>query len=594
MPTIDFGFGYPGTPSLAAALAAAAPGDTIVSYGDTPFYLDPTPSTTWLGAKTGITWNHAGGGDYIFDGGLATNDGLRIDGTGNTLNLRNVDGTRVKWTGFGRYIFWVNGANNVVNDPYLYDNGYTYVAAPNAHCYNYMLYANSTINRPVVASGLDNGSRQYGLFISGSNGGIVTDLLVDGLIVTGASSRAYGISASGACGSVLVDGLTMTNSSAGGVAFGIVWAGTGATDVMAVRKARITGLTGTATYPIYVDGKGIDLENFVIENCSGTGVTMLAAATFAGNTNRLANGVIYGSVNDGISVLLNVAGSEPIIRNVIVRNCPGVGFRSTGTFDPDSDYNLAYNNGTDYNGWTIGANDWTGVDPLHTDAPGGDFRLLAASPCRDAGVAVTGRDFDIAGISVPQALAPDRGPYEYPRPLVSVLGAHFTNGGTGLVAHFVDSTDELITTPATELRFIEDAFTDLALAQGTLGTVAAASAVLTDASGVFRSEHAARALYVYGSEAANAGFRIISSVENSSSITTASNFSADMFSGALLWAIFPSWCLEALRYLGDLSATGGKLVVVYPPVGLAAGTYYLKMENPGGEVFTYREATITI
>ena len=95
MPTIDFGFGYPGTPSLAAALAAAAPGDTIVSYGDTPFYLDPTPSTTWLGAKTGITWNHAGGGDYIFDGGLATNDGLRIDGTGNTLNLRNVRFVRV-------------------------------------------------------------------------------------------------------------------------------------------------------------------------------------------------------------------------------------------------------------------------------------------------------------------------------------------------------------------------------------------------------------------------------------------------------------------------------------------------------------------
>ena len=70
-------------------------------------------------------------------------------------------------------------------------------------------------------------------------------------------------------------------------------------------------------------------------------------------------------------------------------------------------------------------------------------------------------------------------------------------------------------------------------------------------------------------------------------------FVADVNSGSILWSLLPSWSPPILRPLGPLDATNGKLLVLEIPA-LAAGDYYIKVENPGGEVFTFRETVVTI
>ena len=408
MATIEFGAGK-ATTSLDAALTAAGAGGTVLSYG--PHTDTKAGLTTW--ALNNVTWTHMGGGDYEFDGGLATNDCLKINGTGNTLNLLNADATRVKVTGYGRYVFWVNGANNTVNDPYVYDNGFLYVAAPNAHCYHYLLYANSTINRPVIAGGIDTGSRHYGLYIVGSGGGSVTDAAMSGLVTTGAG-RVYGVASNGSCGSVLIDGITISNCSASGAVFLFLWGGTGTGDIMQVRRAAVDSVTSAGTCYIFnASARAMDVEDFVVSNCSGSAIVAQAAGSYVGGISRAVSGLIYGMAVDGIQASTSVVGSAPTIRNVIARDCAGIGFRSVGTFAPDSDNNCAYNNGTNYDGWTQGVGDIT-ADPDHADAASGDFTLNAGSPCIDKGATIAGRSDDFNGDPISKQT--DIGPFEYQWP----------------------------------------------------------------------------------------------------------------------------------------------------------------------------------
>jgi len=400
MADIHFGAGQAIT-SLNAALTAASDGDKIISHGP---HLDTVLTTIWT--KNDIVWNHRGG-TYTFNGGAVTLDCLKIDGTGNTLNLLNANG-RVKFSRYGRFVFWVNAAGNVINDPYLISNGYP--AAGN--CYNYMLYADSTINRPIIASASDNNARQYGLFVNGCAGGKVTDLDMSNIVVTGGASRVYGVASSAACGEVLIDGVTISGCSSGQISYGLLWGGTGAGDVMKVRRADVSGLTSAGvTYVSYVINVAMDLENFIIYDCDGTGIYIVSAA-FAGGTHRAINGVAYGMAVDGLRTTSTAVGSQLTIRNVIARNCTGYGFRSTGVIDPDSNNNLAFGNGTDYNGWTKGALDIENVRPLHTNAAAGDFTLLADSPCIDAGATIAGRTTDFAGDPI-SGSGTDIGPFEY-------------------------------------------------------------------------------------------------------------------------------------------------------------------------------------
>jgi len=398
--TIHFGNGQV-KGDIAAAFVGALDGDDFIAHGP---LTENNQTVTWA-------WNNCTltvvGGDYVFDGSGVTQDGIIISGTGNTLDLLGGDGSQMKWTGYGRYVFWVNAASNIVNDPYLYDNGY--VGEPD--CRNYMLYANSTLNRPVIASGVDNNGRHYGVFISGSGGGSITDMTMAAITQTGASSRVYGILAIGAVGNVLVDGFTMTGGTSVQNTYGLYWSGTGAGDVMVARRIRLSNLTSTgACYPLYAYQKGMDIQDFSIDSCKG-GVYVQSPVAFVGTVNAISNGVVYGTTGSGMVAVCDVAGSNPTVSNLIVRDSSTNGFLSSGAHDPISDNNLAYNNGTDWNGWTMGADDLT-VDPEHVDAATGDFHLLPASPAIDAGAWIDGRTSDMDGqpMSGPEM---DIGAYEF-------------------------------------------------------------------------------------------------------------------------------------------------------------------------------------
>ena len=400
---INFGNGQV-IATLAAAIAAGSNGDDFYFHGQTE-----TNQTVDFNLNN-CTFQAGDGADYILDGQLGTQDGLTISGTGNTFDF----GGQFKLTGYGRYVLYVTGASNVISDAYVYDNGYNYGASP--YCYHISLLANSDLIRPVIASGLDQASRHYGLSLNNCGSGSVTDATIQGITVTGASSRIYGVVLNSSNGNILVDGALLSGLSAQTI-YAILFAGGSSSDVGRIRRLVASGLTAVGTiYGVSNYDCGMDLEDFVISGTAGATVYDVASLTptgyDAGANNRIVNGTIYNSAGTGVWSLNTSAGSQLTARNVVVSGSTANGFLKTGTIAPDSDYNVAYNNGTDYSGWATGANDWTGIDPLFADPTNGDLYLLPESPCIDAGTWITGRTKDTAGqpISGP---AMDRGTYEF-------------------------------------------------------------------------------------------------------------------------------------------------------------------------------------
>ena len=402
MATVHFGNGQP-VASLGAALAAAGNGGTVISHG--PFTENLT-TTAWT--WNDVTWKHMGG-DYTFDGGGATLDCIKITGTGNRLIMSTGAG-RVKITGYGRYVLWIDALGNVIEDPYLDSNGY----AAAGDCYHYLCTARTTLLRPVINVGTDNNASHYGLTFDGSSGGTVQNALVARLQTTAVAGEIVGLQSLNACGRPNIDGYTIHNCTATNDYTSIRYGGAGAGDVMDVRRfLEYDNAGGGTVIRVHADSVGMKLEDFIIRG-DGTGIGILseAAAVFAGNNNNIWNGVVYNCAT-GVKTDSNVDGSQPDIRNVIARDCVGRGFWSIGTHGPTNSNCLYYNNGTPgFVGWTSGLGNIPGRDPMHTDAASGDFSLLVGSPCIDAGIAVTGRtaDFDDNPIS---GTAWDIGPLEY-------------------------------------------------------------------------------------------------------------------------------------------------------------------------------------
>lgn len=128
------------------------------------------------------------------------------------------------------------------------------------------------------------------------------------------------------------------------------------------------------------------------------------------------------------NILYEPAGTDGNIMNIANdgdNNYNGLPASVTGTIT--SDYNLFYNNRTDYNyyhrgGYYLDLSEWqtaTGLDehsisgdPLFTDLSDFDFTLQEGSPAINAGTDV-GLDSDHMGTSIPQGSSSDIGAYEF-------------------------------------------------------------------------------------------------------------------------------------------------------------------------------------
>ncbi len=76
-------------------------------------------------------------------------------------------------------------------------------------------------------------------------------------------------------------------------------------------------------------------------------------------------------------------GESLLFRNNVLANNQGGGIGGSATTS-DLDFNLAWNNGVDYLGFTPGANDIQ-AEPIFVNAPAGDYGLALHSPCLDRG-----------------------------------------------------------------------------------------------------------------------------------------------------------------------------------------------------------------
>jgi hypothetical protein len=331
-----------------------------------------------------------------------------VTGTGNTMDLNG----QLKIEGYGTYPFKVDGASNTISDLYVYDNGYNAAGI----CYTIYLNANSDLIRPVIASGLDNGTRHYGYYLDNCPSGSVTDAVIQNVAVTGAGTRVYALSFLADNGGITVDGLTVENCSAVHV-FGAIWQGTNADDVGVLRRFVMRDCTATANvYGAYVLDRGMDMENFIMDSISAPtsrATYVKVTGAFPGGNNRVVSGAIYDVETYGIYAETSFAGSQLTVHNVIVDSATVRAFQSSGTIAPDSDYNTGHNNGDDYSvAWIEGANDWSTTDPEFTDPANEDFTLQSTSPCIDTGLWITGRTSDIAGQPI-SGNGQDRGAYEF-------------------------------------------------------------------------------------------------------------------------------------------------------------------------------------
>jgi hypothetical protein len=108
----------------------------------------------------------------------------------------------------------------------------------------------------------------------------------------------------------------------------------------------------------------------------------------------------------------------------------------------DSNYNLLWNNTTNYYGLSAGAND-INIDPMFINATGNDFPLQPNSPAINAGadLSANGVITDILGIARPQGSGFDIGAYEYyEMPLSSLSSSGDTKDNVKPVLSFKKSS----------------------------------------------------------------------------------------------------------------------------------------------------------
>ncbi|MCX6732335.1 MAG: Ig-like domain-containing protein [Candidatus Roizmanbacteria bacterium] len=149
---------------------------------------------------------------------------------------------------------------------------------------------------------------------------------------------------------------------------------------------------------------GIIASNNIVHSGNSIGIYVVDFSSGV----KVYNNTVYNNGGDGIQYLC--IGGTIIKNNIVVGNSGNGIKKSAGTISPN--YNLVWNNTTNYSGVSAGAND-VSSDPFFLNASGNDFRIPATSPAKNAGVTLSEVVADILGVSRPQGSAFDIGAYEY-------------------------------------------------------------------------------------------------------------------------------------------------------------------------------------
>ena len=102
-------------------------------------------------------------------------------------------------------------------------------------------------------------------------------------------------------------------------------------------------------------------------------------------------------------------GSSGDIRGCIIMDAATHGIINAGTGVVTEDYNDFYGNTADRSGVDVGEHSISSNPLFET----GTYVLSSGSPCKDTGIAVSGVNVDLLGISIPVGGGPDIGCYEY-------------------------------------------------------------------------------------------------------------------------------------------------------------------------------------
>jgi hypothetical protein len=170
-------------------------------------------------------------------------------------------------------------------------------------------------------------------------------------------------------------------------------------------------------------GNGI-IQNNLIHDVDGNGISFWGSEENPGYNNKVYNNTIYKCGNSGIHISPNTTNVE--VKNNIIMNCDGYEFSVTEKDGNLEDYNLFYDESTNYviswlgNAKTLsqyqqesglGANS-IGEHPLFQDVAINDFHLSTESPAIDIGTTLVEVTSDIDGTTRPQGSGYDMGAYE--------------------------------------------------------------------------------------------------------------------------------------------------------------------------------------
>jgi hypothetical protein len=196
-------------------------------------------------------------------------------------------------------------------------------------------------------------------------------------------------------------------------------------------------ITDNLAWDSSASGGGMGGGLYCIRNVNAGGNTVIANNTFVGNN---APATVLGHQGGGIAVTLFTNGLI-LANNLVASNSSGIWRDWRTSFEPVLHHNCVINSNANYLNLSAGTGDIQ-ADPQFVNRDAGDFHLMAASPCIDAGTNYCAPATDYDGANRPLdgnangSAAWDIGAFEFVHPTADTDG-----DGAGDAPEVIAGTD---------------------------------------------------------------------------------------------------------------------------------------------------------